>query len=69
MRDTESSTRSAIYSESVLHARLSHFEAEFGKGSEEFLAEWERGDLPATDEYFAWAGLCNRLGVRERELA
>jgi hypothetical protein len=46
--------------------RLRRFETAFGKQSDEFLAEWERGELPATDEFFAWAGLCSRLRVAER---
>ena len=57
------------YTEEDLRARLRSFEEEYDRDSEGFLAEWEAGRLPHTDDYFVWAGLCYRLGVREREFA
>ncbi len=57
------------YTEADLYARLRAFEAEYQMASDEFFARWEAGDLPFTDAYFVWAGLCARLGVREREYA
>jgi hypothetical protein len=62
-------TGRSIYTESELHARLRRFEAEFEMESEDFLTRWEAGELPRTDAFFVWAGLCSRLGVRHREFA
>lgn len=58
-----------IYTEGNLRDRLRSFEEMYGRGSEEFIADWEAGRLPHTDDYFVWAGLCHRLGVRAREHA
>jgi hypothetical protein len=57
------------YTEEDLRARLRFFEEEYGRNSEEFITEWEAGRLPHTADHFVWAGLCYRLGVREREFA
>jgi hypothetical protein len=57
------------YTEDDLRARLARYEAEHHMDSEEFISRWAANDLPFTGAYFAWAGLCNRLGVRVRELA
>lgn len=59
----------ATYSEADLRDRLVGFETEFEMDSEDFLARWEASDLPFTSPFFAWAGLCSRLGVRVREMA
>jgi hypothetical protein len=57
------------YTEGELRSRLRGFEVEFEMESEDFLSRWESGDLRYTDAYFVWAGLCTRLGVKQRELA
>jgi hypothetical protein len=58
------------YTESDLRGRLRAFEAEYDMESEDFVSRWETGDdLPHTDDFFVWASLCSRLGVRQRELA
>jgi hypothetical protein len=59
----------STYTEDDLRARLRGYEAEFGMDSEDFLSRWSANDLPITGSFFAWAGLCSRLGVRVRELA
>jgi hypothetical protein len=59
----------ATYTEGDLRSRLRRFEAEYRMESEEFLMRWEAGTLPHRDAFFAWAGLCSRLGVPEREPA
>ena len=57
------------YTEDDLRIRLSGYEVEYAMTSEEFLSRWSAGDLPITGAFFAWAGLCGRLGVPVRELA
>jgi hypothetical protein len=57
------------YTEGELRERLHGFEFEYKMESEDFLSRWETGDLPYKDAFFVWAGLCSRLGVRQRELA
>lgn len=57
------------YTEDDLRTRLRGFEVEYKMESGDFLSRWETGDLPYTDAFFVWAGLCSRLGVRQRELA
>lgn len=57
------------YTESDLHGRLSAFEEAFEMRSAEFFTKWERNELPHTDDFFVWAGLCSHLGVRELDLA
>jgi hypothetical protein len=57
------------YTEGDLRERLRGFEVEYEMESGDFLSRWETGDLRYTDAFFVWAGLCSRLGVRQRELA
>lgn len=51
------------YTEKDLRDRLRSLEETYGRDSEDFIAEWEAGRLPYTDDYFVWAGLCHRLGI------
>ena len=57
------------YTHADLQARLRTFESQHRMSSEDFFTRWERGDLPRTDAYFAWAGLCSQLGVKELDPA
>jgi hypothetical protein len=59
----------ATYSEAGLAARLREFEREYRMSSNDFFARWEARELPLTDVYFVWAGLCGRLGIHSREPA
>ena len=36
---------------------LDEFEARYGMGSEEFLAAFNKGDLPETEAYYRWRTL------------
>jgi hypothetical protein len=62
-------TEDPTYTEDDLRSRLRGYETEYDMDSEDFLARWAANDLPITSVFFAWAGLCSRLGVRVRELA
>lgn len=57
------------YNKAALVERLLSFEDEYGMSSEEFFTRWERGELPHTDPFFVWAGLCGHLGVKELDFA
>jgi hypothetical protein len=57
------------YTKADLVKRLRAFEDEYDLSSEEFFTKWEAGELPHTDDFFVWAGLCGYLGVKELESA
>jgi hypothetical protein len=59
----------ATYSETGLVARLREFEREYRMSSDDFFTRWEASELPFTDAFFTWAGLCGRLNVREHATA
>jgi hypothetical protein len=61
-----SSRTLATYTENDLRGRLAEYEARFEKGSDAFFRRWESGELPHTDAFFDWAGLCMRLGIPAR---
>jgi hypothetical protein len=58
-----------VMHESEVAARLLGFEEEYEMTSDDFFVRWEQGELPHTDDFFVWAGLCSFTGVKELDPA
>jgi hypothetical protein len=57
------------YRRADLTERIREFEARFEMSSEDFFTRWEAQEVPHTDEFLEWAGLCSYLGTKELDPA
>jgi hypothetical protein len=47
-----------VVTEDELRDRMRRFEQAYGMTSDQFYPRYERRELPITDDFFVWAGLC-----------